>query len=100
MPIRGIRGATVVGADGRGLILNATKELLEKIVIANDVDVDDIASIMFTMTRDLRSAYPARAARLLGWDQTPLLGAVETDVPHSLPRCMRVLMHVNTAMAA
>jgi chorismate mutase len=63
MAVRGIRGATVVAADDRDLILAGTKELLERVIAANDIAVDDIASIMFTMTPDLQSAYPAQAAR-------------------------------------
>ena len=100
MPVRGIRGATVVAADEPEQILAATKRLLEDVTTANEVDVDDIASIMFTMTPDLRSAYPAQAARLLGWTKAPLLGAVETDVDVGLPRCIRVLMLVNTRKPA
>ncbi len=100
MPVRGIRGATVVAADEPEQILQATKQLLEDIATANEVDVDDIASIMFTMTPDLQSAYPAQAARLLGWMEAPLLGAVETDIDGGLPRCIRVLMHVNTRKPA
>ncbi len=99
MAVRGIRGATVVEADDRELILEATRELLEALVLANDIAVDDIASIMFTMTPDLQSTYPAQAARWLGWENTPLLGALETAVPGGLPRCVRVLMHVNTDRA-
>ena len=64
----------MVEADERVLILEATKELLEALVQDNDVAVDDIASIMFTMTPDLQSVYPAQAARGLGWKHTPLLG--------------------------
>ena len=90
----------MVEADERGRILEATRELLEALVQENDVAVDDIASIMFTMTPDLQSVYPAQAARGLGWKHTPLLGATETDVPGGLPRCIRVLMHVNTDRAA
>jgi chorismate mutase len=100
MPVRGIRGATVVAADEREQILEATMRLLEDMTTANEVDVDDVASIMFTMTPDLRSAYPARAARLLGWTNAPLLGAVETDVDGGLPRCIRVMMLVNTQKPA
>ncbi len=99
MAVRGIRGATVVEADDREPILRATRELLEALILANDIAVDDIASIMFTMTPDLQSTYPAQAARWLGWENTPLLGALEIDVPGGLPRCIRVLMHVNTDRA-
>jgi chorismate mutase len=82
------------------MVLTATQELLETLIAASDIAIGDTASIMFTMTPDLRSAYPAQAARQLGWDETPLLGAVETEVPGGLPRCIRVLMHVNTDRAA
>jgi len=100
MAVRGIRGATAVEGDEKELILQATKELLVALVQENDVAVDDIASLMFTMTPDLQSVYPAQAARSLGWTHTPLLGAAETSVPGGLPLCIRVLMHVNTDRTA
>lgn len=96
MSVRGIRGATTVDADEPEHIAQATEELLLDLIRANDVAVDDIISIIFTVTPDLRSAYPAAGARRLGWTSTPLLGATEMDVPDGLPRCIRVLMHVNT----
>lgn len=96
MPVRGIRGATVVDRDMPGQVVAATRELLEAIVDANSIAPDDIVSIIFTVTPDLRSEYPARAARVLGWTHTALLGATEMDVPGGLPRCIRVLLHVNT----
>ena len=96
MPVRGIRGATTIDADSSELILQATRELLEHIVAANGLTIGDIASIIFTVTPDLRSEYPARAARLLGWTDVALIGATEMDVPAGLKRCVRVLLHVNT----
>jgi len=66
-------------------------------VEANHVAVADIASIVFTVTPDLTAAFPARAARELGWKHVPLLDAQEVPVPGSLPRCVRVLMLWNTA---
>jgi chorismate mutase len=96
MPVRGIRGATAVDRDEPDVIVAATRELLEAIVAANALEVENIASIIFTVTPDLRSEYPARAARTLGWVDTALLGATEMDVPQGLPRCIRVLLHVNT----
>lgn len=96
MTVRGIRGATTVSTDAREEVLAATRELLESIVSANEIVVSDIASVIFTVTPDLRSEYPARAARDLGWDEVALLGATEMDVPGSLNRCIRVLLHVNT----
>jgi chorismate mutase len=94
---RGIRGATFVEEDTPAAILAATRELLAAIAEANDIATDDIASAFFTSTADLRSAFPARAARELGWTDVPLLGATEIDNPSGRPRCIRVLLHWNTS---
>ncbi len=99
MPVRGIRGATVTIADQPEAILTATKELLEAILRANpSLQNADIASIFFTVSEDLASAYPAQAARELGWGEVPLLCAREIPVPDSLPKCIRVLLHWNTEL--
>src|SRR5260370_1102954 len=84
MAVRGIRGATTVATDSSEAILAVTSELLEAIVAANRVAIDDIASIIFTVTPDLKSEYPARAARLLGWSNLALIGATEMDLPGGL----------------
>jgi chorismate mutase len=97
MPIRGIRGATTVRSDDPDLILGATHELLEAILYENDgLQLDEIASAFFTTTEDIASAYPALAARQMGWDQVPMMCAREIPVPGSLPKCIRVLIHWNT----
>jgi len=96
MPCRGIRGATTVETDSAAAILAATRELLTRIVEANDVAIEDIASAFFTVTPDLTTAFPAQAARELGWRHVPLLDVQEITVPGSLPRCVRVLIHWNT----
>jgi chorismate mutase len=96
MPCRGIRGATTVESNSASEILAATRELLDSILQANDVAPEDIASVVFTATRDLTAAFPAQAARDLGWQQVPLLDAQEIPVPGSLARCVRVLVHWNT----
>jgi chorismate mutase len=97
MPVRGIRGATSVAANTRDAILEATRELLQEILRANDLtDFDQIASILFTTTPDLTATFPAEAARELGMQIVPLLCASEISVPGRLPRCVRVLLHVNT----
>lgn len=87
-------------ADTRDGILAATRELLEAIVLANGVDPDQVASAVFTTTRDLTAEYPARAARDMGWSNVPLLGATEMSVPGGPPRCIRVLLHVNSRRPA
>jgi chorismate mutase len=94
---RGVRGATFVGEDTPQAILAATRELLAAISHANGIATPDIASAFFTSTPDLRSAFPARAARDLGWTDVPLLGATEVDNPGAPPRCIRVLLHWNTS---
>jgi chorismate mutase len=93
---RGIRGATFVPEDTPEAILEATRELLAALVAANGVETEDVASAFFTTTTDLRSAFPARAARELGWIDVPLLGATEMDNPSAPRRCIRVLLHWNT----
>lgn len=99
MPVRGIRGATVVPHDTAESVLEATRELLETLLTVNEIAAPDIASVIFTATPDITSEYPARAARQLGWNNVALLGATEMDVPGGLARCIRVLMHVNTERA-
>ncbi|GIX03160.1 MAG: chorismate mutase AroH [Planctomycetaceae bacterium] len=97
MSVRGIRGATSVVEDRPDLILAATRELLQELLRANQISsFEDIVSAIFTTTPDLTSTFPAEAARGLGMTQVPLLCASEIAVPNSLPRCIRVLLHVNT----
>lgn len=100
MPTRGIRGAITVDADQPELILAATRELLEAILVANaGMSPGEIASAFFTVTEDLRSTFPAQAARQMGWSQVPMMCAREIPVPGSLPRVIRVLVHWNTERA-
>lgn len=96
MLVRGIRGATTVPANTRDEILQAADELLREIVDANDVQADLVASIIFTTTPDLNAEFPAVAARQAGWTDVALECLHEMNVPGSLQRCLRVLMHVNT----
>jgi chorismate mutase len=100
MYCRGIRGATTVEVNTREAILEATRELLELIISANDLDADDIASAIFSTTPDLNAEFPAVAARGLGWLDTALLCTHEMSVPGSLARCIRVLIHWNTTRRA
>ena len=98
MAIRGIRGANGANVDQPAEILNATRELLAAILRANPtLQISDVSSAIFTLTDDLCSAYPAEAARQLGWRNVPLLCTREIPVPGGLPRCIRVLLHWNTA---
>jgi len=96
MKMRGVRGAITVDEDSAEAIWQATRELLAAMVEANGIDEDDVASVIFTTTPDLKGAYPAKAARDLGWSRTALMGMQEADVPDGLPRAIRILIHWNT----
>jgi chorismate mutase len=94
---RAIRGATTVDSDSPDQIRHATRELLETIVARNGITSADVISAIFTVTHDLTSEFPAHAARELGWLEVPLLCTLEIPVPGSLPKCIRVLLHVQTS---
>jgi chorismate mutase len=95
--MRGIRGATTIEKDEREQVSAAVRELLEAILAANpDLHSADIASAIFTVTDDITSAFPAAAARDVGWEDVPMLCTREIPVPGSLPLCVRVLLHWNT----
>ena len=96
MPCRGIRGATTASQNTPDAIMEATQELLRALVAANNVQPEDIASAIFTVTPDLNAAFAPRAAREMGWNNVPLLSAVEVEAPTGLPLCVRVLIHWNT----
>ncbi len=96
MPLRGIRGAITVEKNSQEEIVSATKLLLDEIIKTNRFEIEEIASVIFSTTKDLNAEFPAVAARELGWKETPLLCTNEINVPGSLPRCIRVLLLVNS----
>jgi|SRR5512135_2126007 chorismate mutase len=100
MYCRGIRGATTVENNTKEEILAATTELLQIIIERNNLHVEDIVSALFSVTHDLDAAFPARAARLLGWTDVALMCTREIPVPGSLGKCIRVLVHINTTCTA
>ena len=96
MTVRAVRGATQVDDDDRQQILDATTELLEAVLERNQLSHDDLISVVFTATPDLRSEFPAYAARQMGITDVPLLCATEIAVPGAMPRVLRLLAHVET----
>ena len=94
--VRGIRGATTTDGNTKEAILAATKELLENLIEANDIETDDIASAVFTTTPDVNAEFPAVAARQIGWEFVALMCGHEMTVPDALPQCIRVLILMNT----
>jgi len=94
---RGIRGAIMVSANNKESILAATGKLLKEMAQANKIEIKDIAAIFFTTTPDLNAEFPASATRELGWPSNlALLCGHEMNVTNDLPRCLRILMLVNT----
>lgn len=89
-----VSGATVVEADEPGLVLAATRALLRDIAARHAIEPAQVISAIFTTTPDLTSAFPARAARQLGWHDVPLLCMSELPAPDAPPRSVRVLLHV------
>lgn len=100
MRCRGIRGATTVERNTAEDIEEATLELLGAIVDANDIDLDDVASAIFTTSPDLNATFPAVAARKFGWGSIALMCTHEMGVPGALENAIRVLVHYNTEKSA
>lgn len=94
--VRGIRGAVTVTANTKEAIREATQRLLQAMVQRNQLAIDDLASAFFTATEDLDAEAPARTAREMGWTAVPLFCMQEMSVQNALPRCIRVMLHVNT----
>lgn len=94
--MRALRGATTCDADSKEAISERTTELLRALLEANGVALDDLISVLFTATPDLRAMFPATAAREVGFGAIPLLCATEVDVHGATPRCIRVLLHLQT----
>jgi chorismate mutase len=96
--LRAIRGATQLAVDERDHLLERVTELVGAVLERNQLASEDVVSIMFTATRDLRSEFPAYAARSLGIGDVPLLCAQQLDVLGAMPRVVRLLAHVDTAL--
>ncbi len=94
--VRAIRGATTVENNDAVEMLRETEKLLVEIIEKNKLKEEDIISIIFTVTNDLNTTFPAIAARNLGWTSVALMCTNEIPVPGSLKKCIRVLLHFNT----
>ncbi len=96
MSTRAARGAIRVASEDREALLSATERLLSNLLERNAIQTEDLVSILFTVTEDLRAAFPAEAARRMGLGKVPLLCAREIDVPGAMPSVVRVLMHFHS----
>jgi len=96
--MRAVRGATTVERDDADLVVSATRELLTALAERNAIAHDQVISAIFTVTPDITSEFPARAARELGWVDVPLLCAMEIPTTRGLTHCIRVLLHIETEL--
>ena len=96
MPLRALRGATTIEVDEVEHLTTRMVELFEELFERNEIGHDDLVSILFTATDDIRCTFPATAARTFGLGDIPLICARELDVEGGTPRCIRVLMHLTT----
>jgi chorismate mutase len=99
MRVRAARGAIVVSEDAPEVVLAATVRLLDALLERNAVDREELVSILFTTTEDIRSVFPAEAARRMGLARVPLMCAREIPVEGAMPSVVRVLMHFHTEVA-
>lgn len=97
--LRGVRGATTAASNRREDILTAVKELLEVMMHDNPISTEDIGAVIFSSTPDLDAAFPAAAARSLGWTDVPLFGTQEIECPTGVALCIRILILWNTEKA-
>jgi len=96
MRLRAARGAIRVPSDEGEALLGSTERLLSAVLQRNEIDPEDLVSIMFTATEDLRSAFPAEAARRMGLARVPLMCAQEIPVEGSMPSVIRILLHFHS----
>lgn len=96
--VRGLRGATSVAEDTSEEVIAATAELIQEMMSRNGLEKDDLITIIFTATPDIRSEFPAAAARKMGISDIPLLCAAELDITGAVPRVIRILMHIYTEL--
>lgn len=96
MLTKGIRGAITVDNNSESAIKEATLELLQEMISQNSIKVENISHVIFTLTEDINTAFPAKFARLdLGWQDVAMMCFHELNVPNSLPKCLRTLIVLN-----
>lgn len=95
--MQGIRGAVTVENDTKEEIMSAVQTMLKTILAENKITSEDIGAAIFSATDDIKSLFPAFAARQLsGWDLVPLFDAQQLYIENSIRKCIRVLLLVNT----
>jgi chorismate mutase len=95
--IRALRGATTLEVDDEPHMVERVTELLSEMLERNAVAHEDLISILFSATPDLHSGFPALAARRMGLGDVPLMCTQELDIDGATPRCIRVMVHLNSS---
>ena len=94
---RGVRGATTVENNEAGEIIQRTKDLVLEMAAKNQIHPEDVSHAFISVTKDVDAAFPAKALREInGWKYVPVMCMQEIAVPNSLPKCIRIMMVVNT----
>jgi chorismate mutase len=97
--IRGVRGPVTVDCNTEEAIVSATETLLKQLIEDNNIHPEQVASVFISTTEDLNAVFPAKALRkFAGWTFVPVMCMRELPVPNSLQMCVRVMLHVNTAV--
>jgi chorismate mutase len=91
-----LRGAITCDDNTKAEIEAKTQRMIKELLARNELDHDQLVSIIFTATDDLTAEFPAVAARGLGLGDVPLLCARELGIDHGMARCIRVLVHCYT----
>jgi len=94
--VRAVRGAIQVDVDERDEIISAVAEMIDAVLSKNAFDADDLISIFFTVTPDIRSEFPAYATRKAGITDVPMMCSIEIPVEGAMPRVVRMMAHVET----
>ena len=87
-----IRGATTIEKDCKEEIFSAVKSLLDEIFQTNRLDKNEVSGFLFSLTTDIHSYHPAKAAREAGYDFAPLFAAIEPEIDGGLERCIRLML--------
>lgn len=98
--IRGVRGAITINENDGAEITSATRRLLQEMIQLNQLHAPDVASVLISVTEDVTAGFPAKALRSFdGWTYVPVMCMKEIPVPNALPKCIRVMMMINTDVA-
>ena len=90
-----IRGATTAKDNSVKEIESAVVELVEELISRNNIIVNNLLSITFSVTSDLNACFPASIARKCnGLDSVAFLDCQQMYVPNDVDFCIRLMAQV------